>query len=225
MSYVIDRRLNSKNKSAVNRQRFLDRYKKHIQRSVQDAVDGRSITDVERGQEVTIPGSDISEPVFSHGNGGHRSIVHPGNKEFAAGDRFPRQKNGGGGGGDGEASNQGEGDDDFVFNLTREEYLDYLFDGLELPNLTKRQLKGDGAHKYVHAGYTNDGVPAKLSVTRSMKAAKSRRIALTGTPRRAIARAEQELEEAQEAGDELACLRLQEELWSESAIVRGDCSE
>ena len=48
MSYVIDRRENAKNKSAVNRQRFLDRYKKHIQKSVQEAVDKRSITDIER---------------------------------------------------------------------------------------------------------------------------------------------------------------------------------
>ena len=49
MSYIIDRRENSKNKSAVNRQRFLDRYKKHIKKAVSDAVDARSITDVERG--------------------------------------------------------------------------------------------------------------------------------------------------------------------------------
>ena len=38
MSYVIDRRLNSRNKSTVNRQRFLKRYRSHIQRAVQDAI-------------------------------------------------------------------------------------------------------------------------------------------------------------------------------------------
>ena len=30
MSYVIDRRLNGKNKSTVNRQRFIRRYRDHI---------------------------------------------------------------------------------------------------------------------------------------------------------------------------------------------------
>ena len=213
MSYVIDRRLNSKNKSAVNRQRFLERYKKHIQRAVQDAVDKRSITDMERGEEVVIPGSDISEPVFSHGAGGERSIVHPGNKEFAAGDRFPRPQGGaGGGGGEGEASNSGESNDDFAFTLSQDEFLEYLFDGLELPNLTKRRLKGDGAHKYVHAGYTTDGVPAKLSVIRSMRAAKSRRIALTGTSKRALREAEKQRQDAEDSGDEVGVARLDEEI-------------
>ncbi|HMU66230.1 MAG TPA: DUF444 family protein, partial [Cellvibrionaceae bacterium] len=35
MSYVVDRRLNAKNKSTVNRQRFLDRYRDHIKKAVQ----------------------------------------------------------------------------------------------------------------------------------------------------------------------------------------------
>ena len=38
MSVIIDRRLNDRNKSAVNRERFLRRYKEHIQRSVQDPL-------------------------------------------------------------------------------------------------------------------------------------------------------------------------------------------
>ena len=95
MSYIIDRRRNSKNKSTVNRQRFLDRYKKHIKKAVTDAVNSRSIKDLERGEDIVIPGDDISEPVFQHGSGGRRSVVHPGNKEFVAGDRIPRPEGGG----------------------------------------------------------------------------------------------------------------------------------
>ena len=144
MSYVIDRRLNARNKSTVNRQRFLDRYKKHIRKAVADAVDSRSITDMERGEEVTIPADDISQPVFQHGSGGRRSVVHPGNKEFIAGDRIPRPEGGGGGAG-GEASDSGEGEDDFVFQLSQEEFLEFLFEDLALPNMTKRQLKGNAS--------------------------------------------------------------------------------
>ncbi len=70
MSYIIDRRLNGKNKSSVNRQRFLKRYRQHIKKSVSEAVKSRSITDVNSGAEVTIPRGDISEPVFHHGEGG-----------------------------------------------------------------------------------------------------------------------------------------------------------
>lgn len=213
MSYVIDRRENAKNKSAVNRQRFLDRYKKHIQKSVQEAVDKRSITDIERGEDVHIPADDISEPVFSHGKGGKRSVVHPGNKEFIAGDRVPRPSGGaGGGGGEGEASNQGEGTDDFVFRLTQDEFLDFLFDNLELPNLTKRHLKGTNSFKYEHAGFTTDGVPAKLSISRSMRSAKARRIALTGVSRKKLDAATIALAEAKDEEDEVAVKRLREEM-------------
>ena len=212
MSYIIDRRENSKNKSAVNRQRFLDRYKKHIKKAVSDAVDSRSITDVERGEQVTIAGDDISEPVFQHGSGGRRTVVHPGNKEFVAGDRIKRPSGGGGGSGAGDASNSGEGDDDFVFQLTQDEFLEFLFDDLALPNLTKRHLKGNFSFKYEHAGFTNDGVPAKLSVLRSLKQAKARRIALSGESRRLLAAAIQNLEEAEAQGDELGTFRLRDEI-------------
>jgi len=212
VSYIIDRRLNSKNKSAVNRQRFLDRYKKHIKKAVSDAVDKRSITDMDRGEEVSIPAHDISEPVFQHGQGGRRSVVHPGNKEFVAGDRIPRPEGGGGGGGGGDASNSGEGMDDFVFQISQDEFLDFLFDDLALPNLTKRHLKGVSSYKYEHAGFTTDGVPAKLSVKRTMQAAKARRIALSGSSARRLRQAYDDLQEAVEEGDEMAARRINEEI-------------
>ncbi|MDA1073758.1 MAG: YeaH/YhbH family protein, partial [Proteobacteria bacterium] len=213
MSYVIDRRENAKNKSAVNRQRFLERYKKHIKKAVQNAVDKRSITDMDRGEEVSIPAGDISEPIFQHGQGGNRSVVHPGNREFIGGDRIKRPSGGGGGGGgEGEASNTGEGDDDFVFQLSQSEFLDYLFDDLALPNLTKRHLKGSSSFKYEHAGFTTDGVPAKLSILRSVKAAKARRIALTGEARRKLKEAQERYAAAFQAGDEVNSRRYREEV-------------
>ncbi|MFN3586990.1 MAG: DUF444 family protein, partial [Moraxellaceae bacterium] len=79
MSYIIDRRPNGRNKSTVNRQRFLDRYRRQIKDAVADAVTRRSITDMEHGEKVSIPTRDISEPVFHHGQGGEREMVHPGN--------------------------------------------------------------------------------------------------------------------------------------------------
>jgi uncharacterized sporulation protein YeaH/YhbH (DUF444 family) len=86
-------------------------------------VKGRSITDIESGEKVSIPVKDISEPVFHHGQGGVREQVHPGNEEFIRGDRIARPQGGGGGGGGGKASQDGEGEDDFVFELSREEFL------------------------------------------------------------------------------------------------------
>mgnify|MGYP001320756840 CR=1 FL=1 len=189
MSYFIDRRANAKHKSAVNRQRFLDRYRTHIKRSVEEAVNRRSITDMQHGEKVSIPTRDISEPVFQHGQGGHRSIVSPGNREFDEGDRLRRPSGGGGGGdgsGEGGASNQGEGMDEFAFSLTRDEFLDFVFDGLELPHLERKQLMDLEEVKPVRSGITRDGVPSRINIVRSMREAQARRIAMRAPIRRAL---------------------------------------
>lgn len=77
MSYVIDRRLNGKNKSTVNRQRFLRRYREHIKKAVEEAVSRRSITDMEHGEQISIPGRDTDEPVLHHGRGGRKRPYRP----------------------------------------------------------------------------------------------------------------------------------------------------
>lgn len=203
MSYIIDRRLNGKNKSMVNRQRFLRRYKNHIKKAVTDAVSKRSITDMERGEKISIPTRDTQEPVFGHGQGGARHRVLPGNKEFHAGDKVLRPKNGGGGGGAGEgnASNQGEGDDDFSFFISKDEFLDYVFEDLALPNLVKKSLNEHDAMEYRRAGYTASGTANNLAIVRSMRSAQARRIALSASSRRKLKAALAELEE-EEAKDE-----------------------
>lgn len=195
MSYFIDRRANAKHKSAVNRQRFLDRYRAHIKRSVEEAVNRRSITDMERGEQVSIPSRDISEPVFQHGPGGKRTIVSPGNKEFVEGDRLPRPGGGGdGGAGEGGASSQGEGMDEFAFTLSREEFLNFVFDGLELPHLERKALKDLDEVKPMRAGFTRDGVPSRINIVRSMREAYARRIAMRAPIRRALREAQEALE-------------------------------
>ena len=51
MANFIDRRLNSKNKSTVNRQRFLRRYKNQIKKSVSEAINQRGVTDIDSGEK------------------------------------------------------------------------------------------------------------------------------------------------------------------------------
>ncbi len=179
MSNFVDRRLDGKNKSAVNRQRFIRRFKRQLKQAVSEAMNRRSITDMDSGESVTIPSRDLSEPNFGHGQGGRRQAIHPGNKEFIAGDKVQRpQGGGGGGGGSGQASNQGQGEDEFIFQLSREEFLDLFFDDLELPNLVKRQLTRITEFKTVRAGFTTDGIPANINVIRSLKTAMARRKAM-----------------------------------------------
>lgn len=66
MAQLIDRRVQGKNKSAINRERFLRRYKGQIREAVARSIKGRSITDIESGDKVSIPVKDINEPIFGH---------------------------------------------------------------------------------------------------------------------------------------------------------------
>lgn len=198
MSYIIDRRLNAKNKSAVNRQRFLRRYRQQIQKAVSDAVNERSITDIDKGGKVSIPARDINEPIIHHGQGGYNERVLPGNKHFSEGDKIARPQGGEGQGSGGKASDSGEGMDDFSFTLSQEEFLDFMFDGLELPNLVKRQLSGLEEFKSVRGGIANEGQPGRMNIVRSLRSANMRRLALTGGKRRQLQELHAELAELEQ---------------------------
>ena len=195
MANFIDRRLNSKNKSTVNRQRFIRRYKQQIKKSVEQTVNKRGVTDVDSGENISIARKDLSEPVFHQGQGGVKDRVHPGNDQFTAGDKIKRPPQGQGqGSGQGSASDSGEGEDDFVFSISKDEYLNLLFEDLELPNLEKNQLDKLVDYKTVRSGFCAEGVPANIDIVRSLQGSIARRIAMTSSKRREVKELKQKLE-------------------------------
>lgn len=216
MAQFIDRRLNGKNKSAVNRQLFLRRYKEQIKESVADAVNRRSITNTETGEDVAIPHKDIKEPIFHQGKGGLRERVHPGNDQFITGDKIERPKGGqgGGGSGEGDASADGEGHDDFVFQISKDEYLDILFEDLALPNLKKNQVNKITEWKKHRAGFQTAGIPSNISVVRSLQQSLARRTAMTAGKKRLMHELEEELERIQnrEPAQKLEEMRIKQEI-------------
>lgn len=191
--HIIDRRLAGKNKSIGNRERFMRRYKDKITEAVRRAVDGRGMRDLQRGEEVRIPKKDLSEPVFHHGQGGVRDMVHPGNQDYLRGDRIKRPQGGQGGAGKGQASDQGEGEDDFSFALSKEEFMQVFFEDLALPRLTRTQLAEVPEWKTHRAGFSSDGTPNNLDVVRSLRGAIGRRIAIGSDSRRELAELEARL--------------------------------
>jgi hypothetical protein len=214
MAHFIDRRLNGKNKSAVNRQRFIRRYKQQIKKAVAEAISNRSVTDISRGENVVIPSKDISEPFFYQGKGGRRQTIHPGNDQFSEGDRIARPQGGASGPGQGDASADGEGSDEFVFSISKEEYLDLLFEDLALPNLQKNQLDKLVQYKSVRAGYRSEGVPSTIDIVRSLRGSLARRVAMTAGKKAALALLEQQLQtaEQQPIPDQLLRLQLLEQI-------------
>jgi uncharacterized sporulation protein YeaH/YhbH (DUF444 family) len=221
LQQIIDRRLAGKNKSIGNRERFLRRHQDQVRDAVRRAVDSRGIRDMERGEDIRIPKRDISEPVFGHGQGGTREMVHPGNQEYVAGDQIERPKGGGGkGGGKGEASDTGEGEDDFVFHLSKEEFMQIFFDDLALPRMTQTQLAETPEWKSHRAGFVSDGTPSNLSVVRSMRGAIGRRLAIGALSRGELHELEEELELLLTQPADALRLARQAELEAQIAVLK-----
>ncbi|MCJ8321736.1 MAG: YeaH/YhbH family protein [Colwellia sp.] len=224
MANFIDRRLNSKNKSTVNRQRFIRRYKSQIKKSVSDAINKRGVTDVDKGEDIVIPSKDLSEPIFHQGKGGIKDQVHPGNDQFIEGDRIPKPTGQqGNGAGKGDASNSGEGSDDFSFSISKEEYLNLLFEDLELPNLEKNQLDKLVEYKTVRSGFCAQGVPANIDIVKSLQGSIARRIAMTSTKRKQLKEAEQALNDLRK--DTHDHIKEERELISKIALLKEKISK
>jgi uncharacterized protein len=195
MSQFIDRRQQASKKSTVNRQRFLKRFKNQIKKAVTDAVNKRGITDIEQGEQITIPSKDLMEPHFTSGQGGNIDRVFPGNDNFQTGDKIKRPPPQNQGGiGEGEASPDGEGTDPFVFDLSKEEFLEIFFEDLELPDLIKKELSKLCDFQKHKAGVSHSGTPTNINIIRSMRQATGRRIALGGHMARELKELEATLE-------------------------------
>jgi uncharacterized protein len=193
---IVDRRLNPKSKSLGNRQRFLRRAKAEIKEAVREAVKNRKVSDIASGENVRISSKSLREPTFSlDSKSGSRDFVLPGNSDFVVGDAIPKPPPGGGRGSKG--SKDGSGEDDFVFSLTRDEFLDLFFEDLRLPNLVKAKLKMARSKELRRAGFTSDGPPSKLNHVRTMRNSLARRIALHRPSLRALDELEKEIEAAE----------------------------
>ncbi|MBA3449377.1 MAG: YeaH/YhbH family protein [Pseudaminobacter sp.] len=179
MPSFIDRRLNPKDKSLGNRQRFLGRAREALKRVINDQVKTGKIADLDADHVVPAPARGASEPRFQHAVGsGRREHVLPGNKEFVAGDKLPKQGGGAGGTTGAGSAGSGETQDDFQFVLSREEVLHLFFEDLELPDMVKLDLKEEVSFKWRRAGFAATGSPTNINVGRSMRNSFGRRIAL-----------------------------------------------
>ena len=194
--HIVDRRLNPGSKSLENRQRFLRRAKALVKGAVKKSTEGRDIKDVLEGGEVGIPLEGMSEPRFRR-EGGTRDVVLPGNKKFVEGDVLPRS--GEGSGGRPTKPGEGDGEDAFRFVLSRDEFVDLFLDDLELPDLAKRKLAEAESEGLRRAGYSTSGSPANISVSRTVRLAMARRIALRRPRPETIAQLEAEIAGCDEA--------------------------
>ncbi len=178
---IVDRRGDPPGRGAVNRERFVRRFKDDIKRAADEEFAKRSIKDIGRGGKISIPGRGLKEP-FLHQDDqtGNRDFVLPGNRDFMPGDTIPRPGGGGQGGPEGDEPGQGESRDNFAFVLSRDEFLALFFDDLELPNLERTRFGEVTMERTRRAGFSRDGVPSSLLPAMTVRMSIARRIALRG---------------------------------------------
>ena len=177
---IVDRRKNPKGKSSENRQRFLKRIEGQIKKALPDIVKGTSVKDITSSKDkVKIPVKGISEPQFTYDKeSGDKKNVHPGNKEYVEGDKIKKPQGGKGKGGRQGSNDPSTSEDEFTVSISREEFLDYFFADLELPDLVKKHLNSIVDFKQKRAGFSNYGNPSRLNVVKSFKNSMARRMAL-----------------------------------------------
>ncbi len=208
---IVDRRSNPQGKSLANRQRFLERVRGDVRKAVADTIARRRIADVDTDEEVRVRVDGIEEPGFATTPEGEHDYVLPGTGGFNRGDRI-RKPSGGGGAGNGRKAGRGSGQDAFEFSLTREEFLNYFLDELELPRLARTSLAQDRMSKPQRAGISIYGQPSALDVRRTMRNSYARRIALHRPAKSEVATLEERIELARAAGDEPARLQAEADL-------------
>lgn len=169
MSIVIDRRSES-GKGRGSRERLIQRTRDSARDAIKKSIKDGNITDIgKNGADVTIPKGGLSEPSFHHGNGGINHKVLPGNNNekarFRTGDRLPKPEGASGSGSKG--SPDGEGEDSFVYHLSEQEFLNLLFEDLELPNLFKLGADDDQLTTLEQAGFSHTGSHNRLCLIRS----------------------------------------------------------
>lgn len=203
MSNVIDRRKNTKGKSTSNRHRFLKRIENRIKKAIPGIIESEGIKDISSGKgKVKIPIKGIEEPKFNNDpNTGNKEYILPGNKKFREGDSLPKPPGGGKGSGNDEGGGSKDippGEDSFIVTISREEFLKYFFDDLELPNLLKKKLESTVDIKNKRSGFKKEGNPSSLNIHKTFKKSISRRLGIEGSIKKRI----KELEAKDNLSDE-----------------------
>jgi uncharacterized protein len=176
---IIDKRNNPKGKSSKNRHKLLKRISEKIKKAIPNIVKDNDVKDLTSSKKgVKIPIKGIGEPQFSYDQkSGNKKRVYPGNKEYGAGDRIRKPNDGEGKGGSKGSNDPSISEDEFVINISREEFLEYFFDDLELPDMVKKHLNTIVNFKQKRAGFSNQGTPNRLNVVKSFKNSLSRKMA------------------------------------------------
>jgi uncharacterized sporulation protein YeaH/YhbH (DUF444 family) len=195
----VDRRKTGRGKSLPNREKLLKRIKDSIKAAKPEDIDaggvkGNQTATKQMANPVKVARDALAEPTFRYASGtGEHEVVLPGNDKWLKGDEFPLDGDGEGSGGAGAGNGPGEdGEDDFVINISKQEFYDVFFEDCELPDLEQTAEKELPEAVSKPAGFQKEGTPGQLSVIRSYRNSIGRRRALTFDDRQELEQLEEE---------------------------------
>jgi len=207
-SVIVDRRT-QKGKSTANRQRLLKRLDGALKAQLGKMIARHKLQDAAQPAEVTIERKDATEPrlILDPATGSTGRVI-PGNDKYRIGDKIANSSSEGQGGGNGQGAGDGDSDDEdtFRFVLSRTEYLNLLFDDLELPALVKKDLLEIDENRFRRGGVQRYGNPGSVCVARTFKASIGRRVAAEAQHAEAVEEAEAALIAARRTGNPVLLL-------------------
>ena len=195
MTVVNDRRNEPfDDKYVQDKIRFRDMHMERVRKALHDKIADDSLENLGKGGiRVPVPKATTHEPMFHHENADHFHKVFPGNVRledgsigplgFDVGDRI--KKGGGGSGGGGNEAGEGEGEDDFIW-VSEDEIKTILFEGRQLPDMTKLKAAHVNITERRHSGYTNKGPAHRMDMPRTDKKRKADEMILTKVSERRI---------------------------------------
>lgn len=198
----VDRRKTGRGKSINNRQKLLDRIKESIRATKPEDIDADGVkgasskgTNRTFNNPVKIAREALHEPSYRYDTKtGEREVVLIGNDTWERGDEFPVSSEGQGRGrGNGQPGQGEDAEDDFIVNISRDEFFDVFFEDCELPDLLETQEKELPDAVWKPAGFQKEGNATQLNVIRSYRNSVGRRRALTADSRAELEELEKEL--------------------------------
>jgi uncharacterized sporulation protein YeaH/YhbH (DUF444 family) len=187
----VDRRKTGRGKSMGNRSRLLRRISDAIRQARPADIDaggvkaaGGAASPASNVNPVRVTKHSLHEPTlhYARGSGDHEIVLIGNDRRWERGDEFPLSSEGDGEG-EGEPGQGEDGEDDFVVNISRDEFYNVFFEDCELPDMRETHEKDIPEAVPKHAGFTKEGNPSQLNVVRSYKQALPRRKILSKSAR------------------------------------------
>lgn len=196
MAILIDRTSESE-LAAESRKRFIQRTRDYLRRSVIQGSNQTKTPGLSHGA-ILVSDESIIEPYFTffYDTFKEKETVIL-NEAFNKGDLIftPYNDQMGKGGKRGE---NGDGDNDmedsFSFLLSEQEFINLIFENLELPNFIEKDSPVINYKKWKHAGFVKYGLPSNLNIMKSFKESFGRRIASNGALKEQIQALEDDID-------------------------------